>query len=47
MLKNLIDCARRKIESAPSDPHYIQTVYGDYVFWPEGAEQSRPILVSH
>lgn len=46
LLKNLIYRLRRKIEPAPGDPQYIQTVYGGYVFWPEGTEQSRSILAA-
>jgi DNA-binding response OmpR family regulator len=34
LLKNLIYRIRRKIEPSPSTPHYIQTAFSGYIFYP-------------
>jgi DNA-binding response OmpR family regulator len=47
LLKNLIYRIRRKIEPAPSDPQYIQTALGGYIFWPEGSEQGDRVISSY
>lgn len=46
LLKNLVYRIRRKIEPSPSNPQYIQTVYGGYMFYPEGIEHRAPLLAS-
>lgn len=47
LLKNLVYRIRRKIEPAPSEPQYIQTVLGGYVFWPEGVEHNHHLATTH